>query len=104
MEHLVDRNAIIENHRIAYGVYGTGDPVVLMHGTPSSSYIWRNVVPSIVTAGYRAHVFDLLGYGLSERPWDPTVYTSITGNVAVLEGLVDLWELSTFHLVAHEKT
>lgn len=102
MEHLVDRNAIIENHRIAYGVYGTGEPVVLMHGTPSSSYIWRNVVPSIVTAGYRAHVFDLLGYGLSERPWDPTVDTSITGNVAVLEGLVDLWELSTFHLVAHD--
>lgn len=102
MNHIVDRHAVIDGHRIAYGIHGTGEPVVLVHGTPSSSYIWRNVVPEIVAAGYRAHVFDLLGYGLSERPWDPDVDTSITGNVAVLDELLDLWELDTFHLVAHD--
>lgn len=102
MNHLVDRNTLIDGRRIAHGVHGAGEPVVLVHGTPSSSYIWRGVVPRLVDAGYRAHVFDLLGYGLSERPWDPEVDTSITGNVAVLEGLLEVWGLDTFHLVAHD--
>lgn len=102
MNHIVDRHALIGGHRIAHGVHGSGEPVVLVHGTPSSSYIWRNVVPRLVDAGYRTHVFDLLGYGLSERPWDVGVDTSITGNVAVLDGLLDVWGLDTFHLVAHD--
>lgn len=99
---LLDENAIIQGHRVAHGRHGSGEPIVLVHGTPSSSYIWRNVVPSLVEAGYQAHVFDLLGYGLSERPWAPGVDTSITGNVAVLDGLLDVWGLDTFHLVAHD--
>ncbi|MDV8000069.1 alpha/beta hydrolase [Rhodococcus sp. IEGM 1408] len=102
MSHIVDRDALINGHRIAYGIHGAGEPVVLVHGTPSSSYIWRDVVPRLVVAGYRAHVFDLLGYGLSERPRDPGVDTSITGNEAVLNGLLEEWELDTFHLVAHD--
>ncbi|MBB1042080.1 MULTISPECIES: alpha/beta hydrolase [unclassified Dietzia] len=102
MNHVVDRHALVEGHRIAHGVDGAGEPVVLVHGTPSSSYIWRDVVPRLVEAGYRTHVFDLLGYGLSERPWDTGVDTSITGNVSVLEGMLDEWGLDTFHLVAHD--
>ncbi|MEH6622539.1 MULTISPECIES: hypothetical protein [Dietzia] len=46
------------------------------------------MVPVLTGAGYRVHAFDLLGYGLSERPRDPDVDTSITGQVAVLEGLL----------------
>ncbi|WP_435536829.1 alpha/beta fold hydrolase [Azospirillum sp. ST 5-10] len=76
--------------------------MVLLHGTPSSSLIWRDVVPHLTRAGYRAHVFDLLGYGLSERPHAPDVDTSITGQVAILEGLLDHWGLETTHLVAHD--
>ncbi|WP_017835175.1 alpha/beta fold hydrolase [Dietzia sp. UCD-THP] len=102
MDQVVDQHAIINGHRVAHGVHGAGEPVVLVHGTPSSSYIWRNVVPRLVDAGYRVHVFDLLGYGLSERPRDPAVDTSITGQVAVLAELLDLWRLDTFHLVAHD--
>lgn len=51
------------------------------------SYIWRNVVPEVVAASYQADVFDLLGYGQSERPWDPEVDTSMTGNDTVLRQL-----------------
>lgn len=102
MNHLVDRHVLIQNHRIAYGMYGAGDPVVFIHGTPSSSFIWRNIIPSLLAAGYQTYVFDLLGYGMSERPWDPEVDTSITGNVAILEELLDLWGLEQFHLVAHD--
>ncbi len=102
MRHIVDRHILVGNHRIAYGVHGTGVPVVLLHGTPSSSFIWRNIVPKLVAAGYQAYVFDLLGYGLSERPWDPSIDTSITGNVAILEELLELWELERVHLVSHD--
>lgn len=94
--------ALIDNTRIAHGVHGNGEPVILIHGTPSSSYIWRNIVPPLVAAGYKVHVYDLLGFGLSERPWNPEVDTSVTGQVPILEGLLRHWKLDEFHLIAHD--
>ncbi|KAF7554634.1 hypothetical protein G7Z17_g2811 [Cylindrodendrum hubeiense] len=102
MQPIATDNALIKGNRIAYGLYGTGEPVVLIHGTPSSSLIWRNIVPKLVAAGYKVHVFDLLGYGLSERPWDPSVDTSMSGQIPILEGLLALWKLDSAHIVAHD--
>ena len=102
MNHIVTDHVLINGTRIAHGIHGEGEPVVLLHGTPSSSYIWRNVVPVLTTNGYKVHVYDLLGYGLSERPWDPTIDTSVTGQVPILEGLLDHWGLKDFHLVSHD--
>ncbi|WP_016854262.1 alpha/beta fold hydrolase [Halomonas smyrnensis] len=102
MKHIVTDHVLIDGKRLAYGVHGEGVPVILLHGTPSSSLIWRNVVPRLVGAGYRVHVYDLLGYGLSERPWDPNVDTSISAQVPILEGLMAHWGLATAHLVAHD--
>lgn len=102
MAHLVDRHALINGTRIAHGVHGDGPPVVLLHGTPSSSYIWRNVLPTLVEAGYKVYVYDLLGYGLSERPYDPSIDTSVTGQVPIFEGLLDVWGLEDVHVIAHD--
>ncbi|KAL6863490.1 hypothetical protein ACO1O0_003745 [Amphichorda felina] len=102
MEPLATDHVLINNTRIAHGVYGQGQPVVLIHGTPSSSLIWRNVLPKLVAAGFKVHVFDLLGFGLSERPWDPSIDTSISGQVPILEGLLKHWNLDTVHVVAHD--
>lgn len=102
MEPLVTDHVLINNTRIAHGVYGQGEPVVLIHGTPSSSLIWRNVLPKLVSTGLKVHVFDLLGFGLSERPWDPCVDTSISGQIPILEGLLQHWGLDTVHVVAHD--
>ncbi|KFA64799.1 hypothetical protein S40285_01386 [Stachybotrys chlorohalonatus IBT 40285] len=99
---IVNENVLIRDSRIAYGIHGSGAPVVLIHGTPSSSLIWRNIVPKLVQAGYKVHVFDLLGFGLSERPWDSSIDTSISGQVPVLEGLLSHWGLEKFHMVAHD--
>lgn len=99
---LVNQHALISNNRIAHGIYGDGAPVVLIHGTPSSSYIWRNIMPSLVEAGYQVHLFDLLGYGLSERPRDPNTDTSVTAQVPILEGLLALWGLQDLHIIAHD--
>lgn len=102
MRDLVRENILVNGHRIAHGSHGKGEPVVLIHGTPSSSYIWRNVVPDLVAAGYKVHLFDLLGFGVSERPWDQSVDTSVSGQVPVLEALLSHWGLDRPHIVAHD--
>ncbi|MYD75621.1 MAG: alpha/beta hydrolase [Gammaproteobacteria bacterium] len=102
MRKIVSRHLVVDGMRIAYQVYGCGEPVVLIHGTPSSSYIWRNVLPQLLDAGYRVYLYDLLGYGSSERPQDSDVDTSVTGQVAILENLMESWELFDAHIVAHD--
>ncbi|GAC1514776.1 MAG: alpha/beta hydrolase [Gemmatimonadaceae bacterium] len=51
----------------AAGSRGSGEPVVFLHGFPTSSHLWRDVVAH-VPDGHRAIVVDLLGYGRSDRP------------------------------------
>jgi pimeloyl-ACP methyl ester carboxylesterase len=51
----------------AAGTRGAGEPVVLIHGFPTSGHLWTEVVP-LVPAGHRVVVVDLLGYGRSDRP------------------------------------
>jgi pimeloyl-ACP methyl ester carboxylesterase len=51
---------------IAFDVFGDGPPVILVHGTPSRSYIWRGVVPALAES-HVVLVFDLLGFGESQR-------------------------------------
>src|SRR6185503_4692936 len=51
----------------AAGTRGAGVPVVFIHGFPTSSHLWSNVVP-LMPAGHRLVVLDLLGYGRSDRP------------------------------------
>jgi haloalkane dehalogenase len=52
--------------QIAYVDVGEGDPVVLLHGNPTSSYLWRNVIPELEGCG-RIIVPDLIGQGDSEK-------------------------------------
>ncbi|MHA1545770.1 MAG: alpha/beta fold hydrolase, partial [Alphaproteobacteria bacterium] len=101
-EALLPENVIIDGHRIACGVHGAGAPVVLVHGTPSHSFIWRDVVPRLTRAGLQVHLFDLLGFGRSERPADPNVDTSVGAQDAVLMGLMRHWKLERAHIVAHD--
>ena len=102
MSALTPDNVLIDGHRIACGEHGDGEPVVLLHGTPSFSLVWRDVVPGLTAAGRRVYLFDLLGYGNSERPRDPGVDTSVTGQVGVLTRLMDHWGLDDAHIVAHD--
>jgi len=54
--------------RIHYEAWGTGDPVVLVHGLGASAAAWRRVAPYLAEAGYRVLALDLKGCGLSARP------------------------------------
>jgi len=57
-----------EGQRVRFGVQGSDKPLVLIHGTPFSSIVWRRVAPHL-TEHRQVFYFDLLGYGRSEmRP------------------------------------
>ena len=51
---------------MAYVEVGEGDPIVLLHGNPTSSYLWRNVLPHVQPLG-RCIVPDLIGMGDSDK-------------------------------------
>ena len=53
----------------------TGAPIVMLHGEPSWSYLYRKMIPLFAEAGYRALAPDLIGFGKSDKPTDPTVFT-----------------------------
>ncbi|MDD3765345.1 MAG: haloalkane dehalogenase [Nevskiales bacterium] len=56
----------VNGKRMAYVEMGTGDPIVLQHGNPTSSYLWRNIMPAL--SGYgRCIAVDLIGMGDSEK-------------------------------------
>lgn len=58
--------AEVKGKQIAYIEEGQGDPVVLIHGNPTSSFLWRNIIPELMDYG-RVIVPDLIGHGDSEK-------------------------------------
>lgn len=52
-----------------------GDTVVLLHGEPTYSHLWRDVIPPLVEAGLRVLAPDLVGFGRSDKPTDIAWYT-----------------------------
>ncbi|NRQ31043.1 haloalkane dehalogenase [Nonomuraea sp. NN258] len=63
--------------RMAYVETGPagGEPVVLLHGEPSWSFLYRHVMPELAAAGLRAIAPDLIGFGRSDKPVDPAGHT-----------------------------
>ena len=64
--HYQKKLRTIKGKQIAYIDKGSGDPIVLLHGNPTSSYLWRNVIPELVGKG-RVIAPDLIGQGDSEK-------------------------------------
>lgn len=79
---------------------GEGEPVVLIHGVPTSSYLYRKVVPHLASAGLRGVAFDLPGLGLADKPETYDYSWSGLGRFCV--AAVDALDLARFHLVVHD--
>jgi pimeloyl-ACP methyl ester carboxylesterase len=67
----------VDGFRLAYEDEGPADaPVVLMlHGQPDWSYLYRKMIPPITAAGYRCIALDLVGFGRSDKPVDGSIHT-----------------------------
>lgn len=73
---LPKKRVTISGRHMAYAEMGEGDPIVFLHGNPTSSYLWRNVMPHLADQG-RCIAPDLIGMGDSEKlePSGPERYT-----------------------------
>lgn len=56
----------VHGHRLAHVEMGGGDPIVLLHGNPTSSYLWRDVMPPLARLG-RVIALDVIGHGESDK-------------------------------------
>lgn len=83
----------------AAGSRGAGEPVVFLHGFPTSSHLWNGVVP-LVPRGHRVVVVDLLGYGRSDRPAGRDL--SIKGHADRVVALLDALGINYAVLVGHD--
>ncbi|MDZ7674829.1 MAG: haloalkane dehalogenase [Acidimicrobiales bacterium] len=83
----------VDGKRMAYHETGEGDPVVFLHGNPTSSYLWRNIIPHLVDRA-RCIAPDLIGMGDS-APLDDTGPGSyrFVDHRHFLDGLLDALEL-----------
>ena len=79
-----------------------GQPVVMIHGNPTWSYMWRKLIPVLASAGYRAIAIDLIGMGRSDKPTKMSDYTIARHVQWVKEALIDKLSLTNAHFVLHD--
>jgi pimeloyl-ACP methyl ester carboxylesterase len=84
---------------VAHDRVGRGAPLVLVHGTPSWSFLWRRVA-LLLAADFAVHMFDLLGYGDSEQ--GDGLDVSIAAQARMLTELLDLWGLDQPLIAGHD--
>lgn len=80
---------------------GRGRPLLLLHGNPTWSYLYRRMIPPLVEAGYRCVAPDLMGFGLSDKPEDERAY-SLERHVRIVTALVERLGLVDVVLVGHD--
>ena len=93
------RRTRLSGGEIAYDVLGYGPPVILVHGTPSRSYVWRDVASKLADR-FTVYIFDLLGFGESERREGLDV--SIAAQARLLAELVEAWGLEEPAIAGHD--
>ncbi len=91
----------VEGLRLAHVDVGEGPPVVMIHGSPTWSFIWRKVIPPVRDAGYRCIAPDNAGYGRSDKPVDPGWY-SVERHVELTATLIEDLDLRDATLVVHD--
>lgn len=92
-------NVEVNGTNIHYLACGEGAPVLMLHGWPTSSYLYRDILP-IVGRSTRAIALDLPGYGRSDKPAN-TRY-SFGYYERIIEGFLDALEISKIDLVVHD--
>lgn len=83
----------------AAGVRGAGEPIVFLHGFPTSSHLWSEVVP-LVPRGHRVVVVDLLGYGRSDPPEGHDL--TLRGHADRVLALLDALGINYATIVGHD--
>jgi haloalkane dehalogenase len=92
---------VLDGLRLAHLDEGEGKPVVFVHGEPTWSFLWRNVIPPVRDAGFRCVAPDLAGFGRSDKPTDLGWY-SYDRHVALTAALLEDLGLREATIVVHD--
>ena len=82
-----------------YQDLGSGPPTVFLHGNPTSSFLWRRVLPALPASAGRLIAVDLIGMGRSGKP---AIGYRLADHVRYLEAFIDALGLTGVTLVAHD--
>lgn len=82
--------------KINYVDYGTGQPIVLIHGWPLSHKAWEKQISALVAGGFRVIAYDRRGFGQSDAPWEGYDYDSLASD---LDALITQLNLRQVNLV-----
>lgn len=93
----------VDGLRMHYVDEGPRDamPVLLLHGEPSWSYLYRTIIPSLVQAGFRTIAPDLVGFGRSDKPADEAAHT-YAHHVGWTAAVLDRLDLRNVALVGQD--
>lgn len=86
----ITSKATKEKTEIYYEDYGSGQPVILIHGWPLSGKAWEQQVWKIVESGFRCITYDRRGFGQSSKPWNGYDYTSLATDLKAIIDQLDL--------------
>lgn len=89
----------VNGYNIHYIESGNGDPIIILHGIPTWSYLWRNVLDKVGT-DKRGIAFDLLGYGKSDFPEDSIV--SLDRQYQILKEFIEKMNFEKVTLVVND--
>ena len=90
----------VEGLRMAYVEQGSGDPILLLHGEPTWSYLYRHMIPPLVAMG-RVIAPDLIGFGRSDKPAAANAYT-YKSHVRWLRGFIETLDLGKITMVCQD--
>jgi len=88
----------VKGSKMHYIDEGEGDVILFLHGNPSASYLWRNIIPHLKGSG-RCIAVDLIGMGKSDQP---DIEYGYTDEAAYLEAFIDSLGLKDITLVIHD--
>ena len=88
----------VNGSKMAYVDAGEGPVVLFLHGNPTSSYLWRNIIP-YVADNHRAIAVDLIGMGDSDKPDIPYTFAD---HAAYVDGFIEALDLQDVTLVVHD--
>lgn len=90
--------AEVQGSQIHYVEAGSGDPILFLHGNPTSSYLWRNIIPHVQSQA-RCIAMDLIGMGKSDKP---DIDYSFFDHAQYVEGFIETLGLQNLTLVIHD--
>jgi pimeloyl-ACP methyl ester carboxylesterase len=76
--------------------------VLLLHGFPDSSYLWRYQIPALTNAGYRVIAPDLRGFGASAKPAKESAYDLRQSLIPDVLGILQAMGIARAHVISHD--